>query len=74
MKIAYPFFIAAVFSLFIGCQSQTKNTESAQGVTQITKLHCEPTGHFAHNPEPLPENVLLEFVFNVVPLLNFPAK
>lgn len=29
----------------------------ALGVTQITKLHCEPTGHFAHNPEPLPENL-----------------
>jgi phosphomannomutase len=24
----------------------------------ITLLHCEPTGHFAHNPEPLPENLL----------------
>ncbi|PWK22100.1 phosphomannomutase [Arcicella aurantiaca] len=30
---------------------------NALGVTQITKLHCEPTGHFAHNPEPLPENL-----------------
>ena len=30
---------------------------SALGVEQITKLHCEPTGHFAHNPEPLPENL-----------------
>ena len=29
----------------------------ALGITQIEKLHCEPTGHFAHNPEPLPENV-----------------
>ncbi len=29
----------------------------ALGVTQITKLHCEPTGNFAHNPEPLPENL-----------------
>lgn len=29
----------------------------ALGVEQITKLHCEPTGHFAHNPEPLPENL-----------------
>ena len=29
----------------------------ALGVTQITKLHCEPTGYFAHNPEPLPENL-----------------
>ena len=29
----------------------------ALGVEQITKLHCEPTGNFAHNPEPLPENL-----------------
>lgn len=29
----------------------------ALGVEHITKLHCEPTGHFAHNPEPLPENL-----------------
>jgi phosphomannomutase len=29
----------------------------AMGVTQITKLHCEPTGNFAHNPEPVPENL-----------------
>jgi phosphomannomutase len=27
------------------------------GVTQITKLHCDPTGNFAHNPEPVPENL-----------------
>jgi phosphomannomutase len=26
------------------------------GVT-VKELHCEPTGHFAHNPEPLPENL-----------------
>jgi phosphomannomutase len=29
----------------------------ALGVEQITKLHCDPTGNFAHNPEPLPENL-----------------
>jgi phosphomannomutase len=29
----------------------------ALGVEHVTKLHCEPTGHFAHNPEPLPENL-----------------
>ncbi|UHG92314.1 phosphoglucosamine mutase [Spirosoma oryzicola] len=29
----------------------------ALGVEKITRLHCEPTGHFAHNPEPLPENL-----------------
>ncbi|MEZ0542829.1 phosphoglucosamine mutase [Fibrella arboris] len=30
---------------------------NALGVEHITKLHCEPTGLFAHNPEPLPENL-----------------
>ncbi|RAJ95853.1 phosphomannomutase [Larkinella arboricola] len=29
----------------------------ALGVETVHKLHCEPTGHFAHNPEPLPENL-----------------
>lgn len=29
----------------------------ALGVDQITELYCEPTGDFAHNPEPLPENL-----------------
>jgi len=29
----------------------------ALGVAEIHKLHCEPTGEFAHNPEPLPENL-----------------
>jgi phosphomannomutase len=29
----------------------------ALGVTQLTKLYCEPTGHFPHNPEPLPEHL-----------------
>lgn len=29
----------------------------ALGVEKIEKLHCEPTGDFAHNPEPLPENL-----------------
>ncbi len=24
---------------------------------EVVKLNCEPTGHFAHNPEPLPENL-----------------
>jgi phosphomannomutase len=27
----------------------------ALGVEQIEELNCEPTGNFAHNPEPLPE-------------------
>ncbi len=29
---------------------------SALGVT-VKDLYCEPTGHFPHNPEPLPENL-----------------
>ncbi|MGB1247494.1 MAG: phosphoglucosamine mutase, partial [Chitinophagales bacterium] len=29
----------------------------AIGVEQVIKLNCEPTGLFAHNPEPLPENL-----------------
>lgn len=29
----------------------------ALGVQKIHKIHCEPTGHFAHNPEPLPEHL-----------------
>jgi len=29
----------------------------ALGVEQIKELHCEPTGHFPHNPEPLPQHL-----------------
>jgi phosphomannomutase len=29
----------------------------ALGVNMITELYCEPTGHFPHNPEPLPEHL-----------------
>jgi phosphomannomutase len=29
----------------------------ALGVKRITELYCEPTGHFPHNPEPLPEHL-----------------
>jgi len=29
----------------------------ALGVNQITQMYCEPTGHFPHNPEPLPEHL-----------------
>ena len=29
----------------------------ALGVEKITEINCEPTGEFAHNPEPLPENL-----------------
>ncbi|MBC8081586.1 MAG: phosphoglucosamine mutase [Hymenobacter sp.] len=30
---------------------------AALGVKAVEKLFCEPTGDFAHNPEPLPENL-----------------
>ncbi|MGB0369077.1 MAG: phosphoglucosamine mutase [Flavobacteriales bacterium] len=29
----------------------------ALGVNQVTELFCDPTGHFPHNPEPLPEHL-----------------
>ncbi|HYV91223.1 MAG TPA: phosphoglucosamine mutase [Chitinophagales bacterium] len=28
------------------------------GVSEVIELNCEPTGKFAHNPEPLPENLV----------------
>ena len=30
---------------------------SALGVSKVAKMYCEPTGHFPHNPEPLPEHL-----------------
>ncbi len=30
----------------------------ALGVKNIVEINCEPTGHFAHTPEPLPENLV----------------
>jgi phosphomannomutase len=29
----------------------------ALGVKKVTEMYCEPTGHFPHNPEPLPEHL-----------------
>lgn len=29
----------------------------ALGVHKVTELYCDPSGHFPHNPEPLPENL-----------------
>ncbi len=29
----------------------------ALGVTNIIELNCEPNGHFAHTPEPIPQNL-----------------
>lgn len=36
----------------------------ALGVKEVVELNCEPTGRFAHNPEPLPEH-LGEITFTV---------
>lgn len=30
----------------------------ALGIKKVTKINCEPTGHFAHTPEPIPENLV----------------
>ena len=30
----------------------------ALGVNIVTEINCVPDGHFAHNPEPLPENIV----------------
>lgn len=29
----------------------------ALGVNHVVELNCDPTGHFAHNPEPIPQNL-----------------
>ena len=29
----------------------------ALGVNNVVELNCDPTGHFAHNPEPIPANL-----------------
>ena len=29
----------------------------ALGIRNIVEINCEPTGHFAHTPEPIPENL-----------------
>ena len=50
------------FRVVIDCVNSTGGLAlplllEALGVEKIEKLHCEPTGDFAHNPEPLPENL-----------------
>ncbi|MDR0871997.1 MAG: phosphoglucosamine mutase [Prevotellaceae bacterium] len=52
----------ADFSVAIDCVNSVGGIIIPQlleklGVTKITKLNCEPTGNFAHNPEPLKENL-----------------
>jgi len=50
------------FKIAIDCVNSTGGIAvpkllNALGVEQVTELFCEPTGHFPHNPEPLPEHL-----------------
>lgn len=52
----------ANFSIAIDCVNSVGGIAlpkllEALNVKTIYKIHCEPTGHFAHNPEPLPEHL-----------------
>ena len=52
----------ANFSVAIDCVNSVGGIAvppllKALGVKIVIELHCEPHGHFAHNPEPLPENL-----------------
>lgn len=52
----------ANFSVVIDCVNSTGGIVlplllEKLGVKNITKINCEPDGHFTHNPEPLPENL-----------------
>jgi phosphomannomutase len=54
---------AADFKVVIDCVNSTGGIFvpallKALGVNTIHKLYCEPDGHFPHNPEPLPENLV----------------
>ena len=53
---------AANFKIVVDAVNSTGGTFvpallRALGVNQIEELYCEPTGHFPHNPEPLPEHL-----------------
>jgi phosphomannomutase len=53
---------AAQFKVVVDAVNSTGGTFvpallRALGVQEITELYCEPTGHFPHNPEPLPEHL-----------------
>jgi phosphomannomutase len=52
----------ADFHVAIDCVNSTGGIAlpkllKALGVMRITELYCDPTGHFPHNPEPLPEHL-----------------
>lgn len=54
---------AANFSVVVDAVNSTGGIAlpkllKALGVSQIHELNCDPSGHFAHNPEPLPEHLL----------------
>jgi phosphomannomutase len=53
---------AANFHIVVDAVNSTGGTFvpamlEALGVKNITKLYCDPTGEFPHNPEPLPEHL-----------------
>ncbi|MEM1407899.1 MAG: phosphoglucosamine mutase [Bacteroidota bacterium] len=53
---------SAKFRVVIDCVNSTGGIAlpkllTALGVDEVKELYCEPTGHFPHNPEPLPENI-----------------
>ncbi len=53
---------AANFKVAIDCVNSVGGIAipallEALGVQNVLKLNCEPTGHFAHNPEPIPEHL-----------------
>lgn len=53
----------ANFKIVIDCVNSTGGIFvpallKALGVQTIHELYCEPDGHFPHNPEPLPENLV----------------
>lgn len=53
----------ANFSVAIDCVNSTGGIFvpallKALGVETVHELYCEPDGHFPHNPEPLPENLV----------------
>lgn len=52
----------ANFTIAIDCVNSTGGLFlppllNALGVINVHPIHCHPDGHFAHNPEPLPENL-----------------
>ncbi|MEM7107612.1 MAG: phosphoglucosamine mutase [Bacteroidota bacterium] len=53
---------SAKFKVVIDCVNSTGGIAlpkllNALGVDEVKELYCDPTGHFPHNPEPLPENI-----------------